>query len=129
VNVLLVEDDSALCTVISRNLRARGYAVTTADTAEGAILQMMDKWPDALVLDINLPDASGWEVLRRLSPEDREQLHVIVMSAAPVSQIRVAEFRPAHTFVKPFPIEALIRSLSDAEPAVSNNASTGREGT
>jgi two-component system OmpR family response regulator len=121
VKVLLVEDDSALCDVISRNLRARGFSVATADTAEGAILQMMDEWPDALVLDINLPDGTGWDVLRRLSPEDRKQLHVVVTSAAPISQIRVAEFMPAHSFVKPFPIEALVRSLSDAQPAVANN--------
>jgi DNA-binding response OmpR family regulator len=113
VDVLIVEDEAALAEVLARNLRARGFAVSTVDTAEGAVLQLAEEWPDAVVLDINLPDESGWEVLRRLRPEDRKRLHVVVISAAPFSQKRIAEFRPAHALLKPFPIDALVRALED----------------
>jgi DNA-binding response OmpR family regulator len=78
------------------------------------MLSMMEDWPEALVLDVNLPDASGWEVLRRLSQKDRDLLHVVIISAAPISQIRIGEFHPAHTLLKPFPLDALIRALSDS---------------
>ena len=47
---------------------------------------MAEAWPDALVLDINLPDDTGWEVLRKLGPESRSRLHVVVISAAPISR-------------------------------------------
>jgi DNA-binding response OmpR family regulator len=124
VKVLIVEDESSLADVMVRNLRARGFETRSVETAEEAILSMMEDWPEALVLDINLPDASGWEVLRRLSQKDRDQLHVVIISAAPISQIRVAEFKPAHTFVKPFPMEALVRCLADAQPAVSNHGNS-----
>jgi DNA-binding response OmpR family regulator len=107
VIVLLVEDEVALADVLARNLRARGHSVSQSGTAEGALLSMAEAWPDALVLDINLPDDSGWEVLRRLSARDRDRLNVIVISAAPVSQKRVEEFRPAHVLLKPFPLDAL----------------------
>jgi DNA-binding response OmpR family regulator len=113
VKVLIVEDETALAEILARSLRARGYEVTTQGTAEAAILSLAEAWPDALVLDINLPDESGWELLRRLSPEDRSRLHVVVISAAPISQKRVAELKPAHALLKPFPIDALARSLED----------------
>jgi DNA-binding response OmpR family regulator len=114
MKVLLVEDETDLADVMARNLRARGLDVKAVETAEGAILSMAEEWPDSLVLDINLPDDTGWEVLRRLGHESLSRLHAIVISAAPISQKRIAEFQPAHSFVKPFPIEALVRALSDS---------------
>ncbi len=112
MNVLLVEDEVALADVIARNLRARGHAVSVTGSAEAALLAMAEAWPEALVLDINLPDDTGWAVLRRLTVNDRENLNVIVISAAPVSQRRVQEFRPAHVLLKPFPLDALDTAIT-----------------
>ncbi len=114
MRVLLVEDESALSDVISRNIHARGHEVKSVSSARAALASLLEGWPEALVLDINLPDESGWEVLRRLSPEQREALRVIVISAAPVSPKRLAEFRPSRWFLKPFPLDALMRALNDA---------------
>lgn len=117
MKVLLVEDEAPLADVLARNLRAHGHAVSTEGSAEGAILSMAEDWPEAVILDINLPDGTGWDVLRRLGDRDREELKVIVISAAPVSQKRLDEFRPAHWFLKPFPADALDRALKDGESA------------
>jgi DNA-binding response OmpR family regulator len=111
VKVLLAEDDGALCEVITRNLRVRGHDVVTADTAEGAILQMVEDWPDAVVLDVNLPDYSAWEVLRRLGGRSRKDLRVVVISAAPISQKRIDEFKPDGALQKPFPLAALLHAV------------------
>jgi DNA-binding response OmpR family regulator len=119
MKVLIVEDETPLADVLERNLRVRGFDVRSVETSEGAIRSMAEEWPDGLVLDINLPDDTGWEVLRRLGRERLSRLHVVVISAAPISQKRVAEFRPAHTFVKPFPIDALVRALED-RPVAAN---------
>jgi DNA-binding response OmpR family regulator len=122
MRILLVEDEMALADVIARNLRARGHMVVHEPTAEGAILAMAQEWPDALILDVNLPDLTGWEILRRLSPVDRERLGVVVISAAPVSQKRVEEFQPLRWLQKPFAIDALVRLLdvvTQGEPAES----------
>jgi DNA-binding response OmpR family regulator len=117
MNVLLVEDENALADVIDRNLRARHYDVAVEATAEGALLRMAELWPDVLVLDVNLPGLTGWEILRRLSAADRARLGVIVISAAPISQKRIDEFRPARTLQKPFPIDALMRAVGQVAPA------------
>jgi DNA-binding response OmpR family regulator len=120
MKILLVEDDVPLADVIARNLRARGHLLAVATTAEEAVLSMAESWPDALVLDVNLPDQTGWDVLRRLSVADRQRVSVIVVSAAPISEKRVVEFQPLRHLQKPFPIEALVRLLNEAEPAAAS---------
>jgi DNA-binding response OmpR family regulator len=122
VKILLVEDDEALSDVIARNLRARGHQVVAEETAEAALLRMAETWPDVLVLDVNLPDLTGWDILRRLSPTDRRRLHTVVISAAPISQKRMDEFGPDHVLQKPFPIDALVRAIGDAAPARATGA-------
>jgi DNA-binding response OmpR family regulator len=126
MNVLLVEDESALADVLARNLKARGHRVAMAGTVEDAVLSMAEAWPDALILDINLPDGTGWEILRKMGSASRDRLRVVVISAAPISQKRIEEFRPAHAFVKPFPMDALVRSLSDS-PTTSSNSGQAEE--
>jgi DNA-binding response OmpR family regulator len=115
MRVLLVEDEAALADVIGRNLRARGHSVTLAPTAEAALLNLAAEWPDVLLLDVNLPDMTGWDVLRRLGEDDHGPLPVVVISAAPISPKRIEEFRPARCLMKPFPIDALLRILSDLD--------------
>jgi two-component system OmpR family response regulator len=115
MRVLLVEDEAALADVIGRNLRARGHSVTLAPTAEAALLSLAGERPDVLLLDVNLPDMTGWDILRRLDEDDRRRLSVVVISAAPISPKRIEEFKPAHCLMKPFPIDALLRTLSDLD--------------
>jgi DNA-binding response OmpR family regulator len=113
-SVLLVEDESPIADVLARSLRARGYEVRLAAGGRDALLALTEAVPTVLVLDINLPDITGWEVLRRLSPADRERLPVIVFSAAALAPSRVQEFRPAGVLIKPFPIDALTRLIEEA---------------
>ena len=124
--ILLVEDDGPLRDVIARNLRARGHELALAGSAEAAVLSMAEVWPDAIVLDVNLPDMTGWDVLRRLTADDRKRVAVIVISAAPISEKRLLEFQPLRHLEKPFPIDALVRLLNEAAPAA---ASGEREGS
>src|SRR5450830_860769 len=115
--ILLVDDEPAISEVLSRALRRRGFEVRVETTGKDTLYAITEAVPDALVLDINLPDLTGWEVLRRLSPRDRERLPVIVFSASPLAPSRVSEFHPAGVLSKPFPVEALVRLILDAAGA------------
>ena len=112
-SVLLIDDEEPIADVLSRTLRARGMTVRIERTGMDALLALSEFVPDVMLLDINLPDLTGWEVLRRLSPTDRERVPVIVFSASPLAPSRVREFEPAGVLVKPFPVDALQRLLQE----------------
>jgi DNA-binding response OmpR family regulator len=106
--VLVVDDEAALRRVIARNLTSRGVQVFEASTAGEALQTVATDAPDLLLLDINLPDRTGWDVLRALSQRNVD-VPTIVVSAVRVSQNRLDEFKPLAYLPKPFPIEALLR--------------------
>lgn len=105
--VLLVEDEEPLRTILSRSIQQRGYSLAAVDSVGAAIAQMMTHIPDVIVLDINLPDGTGWEILRWLRAVDQWPA-VIVCSALPPSPKRVAEFHPDAILTKPFPMDCLL---------------------
>jgi DNA-binding response OmpR family regulator len=122
--ILLVEDDEVLCDLVRRNLEARSHEVTTAGDAASASSQLQLKHFDLVILDINLPDRTGWDVLRTAQSdhslelqtidEQTQVLPVIVLSAVRVSPTRLAEFHPLAYLPKPFPMDALLRMAASA---------------
>jgi DNA-binding response OmpR family regulator len=106
-HVLVVEDDEQLRRIITTNLEARGHDVRQAADVSSALHALADEQPDLLILDINLPDRTGWDVLRDARLPD--EVRVLMLTAVPVSPRRLAEFRPVAYLPKPFPLEALLR--------------------
>ena len=107
-DVLVVEDEVTLRRVIARNLSGRGFVVREADTAEAAVTAVAAERPDLLLLEINLPDRSGWDVLRDLRSVGTS-VPTIVISAVRASPSCLEELRPLAYLPKPFPMDALLR--------------------
>lgn len=106
--VLLVEDEEPLRRILARILARRGYDVTVEVNATGAIdMLRSDKPFDALLLDVNLPDQTGWDVLRAMA--GCAMPPVIVLTALRPMRRRIDEFHPAGVLLKPFPVDALVR--------------------
>lgn len=122
--ILIVEDDGVLSDLISRNLRARQHEVHVAGDAHDALMSLRTLPFDLIFLDINLPDETGWDVLRTAQREgylhpvrlknDQQVLPIVVLSAVQVSSHRLAEFKPLCYLPKPFPMESLLRLASEA---------------
>ncbi len=109
-SVLVVEDDASLSTIERRNLEVRGYSVRRAETAAQALELIAAEAPALMLLDINLPDGSGWDVLRALGARG-QHVPTIVLSAVQVSRARLGEFRPEACLPKPFPLETLLAAV------------------
>lgn len=122
--ILLVEDDDVLRNVVERNLLARGHEVSSAIDAQSALHYLHTRPIDLILLDINLPDQTGWDVLRVVQGEDSSlckaeevlqgKLPVVVLSAVRVNPHRLAEFHPLAYLPKPFPMEAVLRLAAEA---------------
>lgn len=109
--ILIVEDEAPLRHIFVRNLERRGHRVIEAVSAAeaGTALRVEKEKCDLILLDINLPDATGWDVLRQMSIGARATPKVIVMTALRPAQSRLAAFQPDAVLLKPFPIGALLR--------------------
>jgi DNA-binding response OmpR family regulator len=113
-NVLLVEDDVTLCGVIERNLTARGARVVRAASVGEALAAIAVARPDVMLLDIDLPDRTGWDLLRTLETRGI-QVPTIIVSGTRVAPERMAQFKPLAYLPKPFPLEALLRLVIGEE--------------
>ena len=68
--ILLVEDDDATRTFLADNLTADGYDLLVADCAAVGLSLIERKFPDIALVDVGLPDGSGFELLRRVRSAD-----------------------------------------------------------
>ena len=68
--ILIVEDDPATRTFLADNLTADGYDLLVADSVAAGLRLLETKFPDLALVDIGLPDASGFELLRRVREAD-----------------------------------------------------------
>jgi len=108
--ILIVDDEQDLVTTLEYNLRREGYETRIALTGRDAVeLARREPLPDLVLLDIMLPDISGWDVCRALR---RDQRHVpVVMLTAKSEEIdRVVGFEVGADdyVVKPFSVRELM---------------------
>lgn len=79
MRILLVEDDHDLIDVTAYALRREGFDVLTALTADQALRTWHDQHPELIVLDVGLPDRSGFDVCREIRKTDTTP--VVLLSA------------------------------------------------
>lgn len=111
--ILLVEDEPRLRRTLAKSLEGRAFAVEEATTAAEAVSAALSTPFDLMLLDVNLPDATGWDVLRELRSAGRV-IPVVVLTAVSPNPARLREFRPFGVLHKPFPIDALLRLIRAA---------------
>jgi two-component system KDP operon response regulator KdpE len=109
--VLVVDDEPQFLRALATNLRGAGYEVETAETAAGALAAAPLRPPDAVVLDLLLPDGSGHEVTRSL--REWTDAPIIVVSAVGDDDEKIAALDAgADDYVtKPFAIGELLARL------------------
>lgn len=110
--VLLVEDDESLRRILARHLRAHGYDVDEAGSAEEAVTILAEGIrPGVVLLDINLPGAIGWDFLRGPSLAAAGSPPIVIASALTISPRLLAEFGVAGYLPKPFALATLTATV------------------
>ncbi len=110
-HVLVVDDEPQILRALQTNLRGAGYDVTTAATGEDALAAAAARPPDAVILDLVLPDVNGTEVCRELRRWSTAP--ILVLSAVGDEQEKVTALDAgADDYVtKPFGIDELLARL------------------
>jgi len=85
--ILVVEDDRRLRDMLRRNLIFEGYGVDTAEDGEHAFRAMRERMPDAIILDLMLPDIDGIEVCRRI--REASAVPILILTARDSVEDRV----------------------------------------
>lgn len=118
--VLVVDDDAVLCRSLSRALRLAGFDAHTAAGGRDALTLVDALAPDAVVLDVSMPDVAGTEVCRRLRADGNE-VPIIMLSALDAVADRLAGLQAGADdyLVKPFvtaELELRLRALLRRRP-------------
>lgn len=114
IRVLLVDDDKAIVRACQLRLRAAGYQTTVAYDGPSALDLVRHAPPDAIVLDIRMPEMDGFEVLSRLQAEEATRAIPVIMLSANVAERAKTQAltQGARLFIeKPYRGEALVEAL------------------
>ncbi len=112
IRVLVVDDEMTLADLLSMALRYEGWEVRTAADGLAAVRHAREFRPDAIVLDVMLPDVDGFEVLRRVRA-DTPEVPVLFLTARDAVEDRVAGLTAGGDdyVTKPFSLEELVARL------------------
>ncbi|MBI5120796.1 MAG: phosphate regulon transcriptional regulator PhoB [Rhodospirillales bacterium] len=115
--ILIVEDEAPLVTLLRYNLEKEGYQVTEAGDGDEAIMLINERKPDLVLLDWMLPMLSGIEVCRQLrrKPETRD-LPVILLTARgeEADKVRGLNTGADDYITKPFSVPELLARIRTA---------------
>jgi two-component system response regulator MprA len=112
VRILVVDDDTAVRRSIDRALRLEGYDVDTVGTGGGALESLALTPPDAIILDLQLPDLDGLAVCRRIrSAGDDTPVLMLTARQAIDDRVQGLDAGADDYLVKPFALAELLARL------------------
>ena len=112
MRILVVDDDTAVRRSIDRALRLEGYDVDTVGTGGGALESLALTPPDAIILDLQLPDLDGLAVCRRIrSAGDDTPVLMLTARQAIDDRVQGLDAGADDYLVKPFALAELLARL------------------
>ena len=118
ITVLVVEDEPNVRKLVVVNLISRGYAVLEATNVPQALEHLNTATPDLMILDIKLPEMTGWDLLSQLAadPNMTGKFPVLVMTAS-ITEAQVDRDRYSNVvdvLIKPFSTTRLMTAIERA---------------
>lgn len=131
--ILVVDDEPAVLSVLVLNLSRRGYRVTTAVDGQSALATAEADRPDLIVLDVMLPGIDGYEVLQKLRRDDRTgAIPVILITGRWEDEGQAKGFGADDYITKPFSareladrVESLLRRSEMQQASAAERVTVG----
>jgi two-component system KDP operon response regulator KdpE len=112
--ILVVEDEPGLRKALGINLRARGYEVALAEDGRSALAAASQHPPDAVILDLGLPDMDGAEVIAGLRGWSKVAIVVLSARSEEPDKVTVLDAGADDYVTKPFGMDELLARLRAA---------------
>lgn len=112
MNILIVEDHSELATEITDYLSKSGYICKWAKTCEAALEEISVNTFDAMLLDLGLPDGSGFDVLQAVRKKQSEMAIIIITARGEIDdRVSGLQLGADDYLTKPFALAELVARL------------------
>jgi len=111
VKILVVDDDIELRNLIAFALRQAGYLVIEAGDGPRAIAEFAGEKPDLVVLDVNLPQMNGFEVLKRIREQSKTPVMMLTVRASEEDQVQGLDLGADDYLAKPFSPRTLLARI------------------
>ncbi|MFH5185879.1 response regulator transcription factor [Paenibacillus sp. TAB 01] len=110
--ILVIDDDEKITSMLRRSLAFEGYIVFTANHGMDGLKQILEHEPDAIILDVMMPQLDGWEVVRRIR-EGGTTIPVLMLTAKDeiADRVKGLDSGADDYLVKPFALEELLARI------------------
>lgn len=111
VKILIVDDDSSIRRFIELSLENSGYEIFTAQDGKQALSMMQDHKPNIVILDLNLPDISGFEVLQQIRKDSSIPVIMLTIEDDDTEKVKLLDAGADDYLTKPFSIQELLARI------------------
>jgi two-component system, OmpR family, KDP operon response regulator KdpE len=109
--ILLVDDEAQIRRALRTTLAAAGYQVLEARNGEEALEKVREKKPDLLIVDVNMPGMSGFEVCREIREGSDAPIIMLTVRSGERDKVRALDAGADDYVVKPFSTEELLARI------------------
>jgi DNA-binding response OmpR family regulator len=125
--ILLVDEDAVFRGVIATLLEREGHSVEAVASAESALSRVQQEEPDVVILDIDMPEMGGLELLTRIRSSSTVPVMIVSARGAETERVLGLDLGADDYVVKPFlprelaaRLRALLRRTAEADPAAAH---------
>lgn len=111
-DVLIVEDDPDLLSLVAMILRDAGYDVAAAEDGLQALARIEERMPGVILLDMRMPVMNGWEFAREYRARFARAAPIVVVTAAEDARARAQEIGADAWLEKPFDLDDVVRTVA-----------------
>jgi DNA-binding response OmpR family regulator len=109
--ILICDDEDAILNMLELHLKREGYAVLKANNGQALISILEENIPHLIVLDVMLPDISGFEILKKITPKYKIPVIMLTAKSDIVDKVLGLEFGADDYMTKPFDTRELIARI------------------